>query len=244
MNDASLPPRAQVSRRTIEQLVGQPVDDLSLYRRALTHRSLLRSYPDHSLRSNERLEFLGDAFLGLIVGEILYHRFPETREGTLTRLRARLVSEAPLAAYARHLNLGEHLLMSANAERGNGRNNPSLLADAFEALVGAVYLDRGHEAAREFLRDRVLVAFDLTEMATRDENYKSQLLEYMQAEGRPQPTYRVVREEGPSHDKTFTVEVQVGDKTYAQGTAGSKQQAEQEAAHRTLNQLEASPPTE
>lgn len=237
MSETSLPPGARVSRTTVEQLIGRSVDDLSLYRRALTHRSLLRVHPEHALQSNERLEFLGDALLDLLVSEVLYDRFPEKDEGALTRLRARLVSERPLATYARRMNLGAHLLMSANADRGEGRDNPSILADAFEALVGAVYRDQGYEATRAFVRNQVLDPFDLMELATQDENYKSQLLEHMQARGRPQPTYRVVQEEGPSHDKTFTVEVQVGETAYEQGTAGSKQEAEQQAARRTLEQV-------
>lgn len=238
MSDPPLPFEVDISPSTIERLVGRPIGDFTLYRRALTHRSLLRVYPEHSFRSNERLEFLGDAFLDLIVGEILYHRFPEKSEGALSRFRARLVSEAPLAMYARHLDLGEYLLMSENAARDNGRDNPSILADAFEALTGALYLDQGHETARAFVRDRVLGAFDIREIATRNENYKSQLLEYMQARGRAQPTYCVVQEEGPSHDKTFTVVVEVGETTYEQGTASSKQRAEQEAARRTLHRME------
>jgi ribonuclease-3 len=135
------------------------------------------------------------------------------------------------------MDLGAHLLMSDNAARGQGRDNPSILADAFEALVGAVYLDQGYEAARQFIQDHVLDPFDLVEMATQDENYKSQLLERMQARSRPQPTYHVVQEDGPSHDKTFTVEVRVGDTAYEQGTAGSKQEAEQQAARQTLEQI-------
>lgn len=237
MSDSALPSEVQVPRSEIEQLVGRPVDDLSLYRRALTHRSVLRVHPYESLQSNERLEFLGDALLDLVVGEVLYERFPDENEGSLTRLRARLVSELPLATYARRLNLGTHLLMSDNAARGEGRNNPSILADAFEALVGAVYVDQGYETAQAFIQDTVITPFDLANLATRDENYKSQLLEYMQARGRPQPTYRVVDEEGPSHDKTFTVEVLVGDTVYEQGTAGSKQAAEQQAARHTLEQI-------
>ncbi|MFB6231055.1 MAG: ribonuclease III [Salinibacter sp.] len=242
MTDRSLPSDLDVSRSTIEHLVGRSVDNLTLYRRALTHRSLLRVHSGRSLRSNERLEFLGDAFLDLVVGKILYERFPEKDEGELTRFRARLVSESPLAMYARHLDLGTHLRMSTNAAQENGRDNPSILADAFEAFVGAVYLDQGYEAARRFVRERALAAFDLAEVATQDENYKSQLLEYMQARGWPQPTYRVVREDGPSHDKTFTVEVRVGDTAYEQGMAGSKQEAEQRAARRTLAQIAADEP--
>lgn len=225
------------SREAIEALVGRPVEDLSLYRRALTHRSLLRGAPDQHLQSNERLEFLGDALIDLVVSEALYDRFPEEDEGHLTRLRARLVSGPALAQYARRMDLGPHLRMSDNAAQGEGRDNPNILADAFEALAGAVYLDQGAEAAAGFVHDRALDPFDLEEVASRDENYKSQLLERMQAKGRPQPTYRVVREEGPSHDKTFTVEAVVGETAYAQGTAGSKQEAEQEAARRTLETL-------
>jgi len=226
-----------VSRDTIERLVGQPIGDLTLYRRALTHRSLLRGDPDQHLRSNERLEFLGDALIDLVVSEALYDRFPEEDEGHLTRLRAKLVSGPALAQYARRMDLGRHLLMSKNAEQGQGRNNPNILADAFEALAGAVYLDRGYSAAIQFVHDHALDPFDLKDVAARDQNYKSQLLERMQAEGRPQPTYRVVHEEGPSHEKTFTVEAMVGKTAYARGTAGNKQEAEQEAARRTLETM-------
>ncbi len=218
--------------------MGRPIDDLSLYRRALTHRSFLRVHPEYALQSNERLEFLGDALLDLFISEVLYDRFPDKAEGSLTRLRARLVSERPLATYARHMNLGNRLLMSENAAEGGGRDNPSILADAFEALVGAVYRDQGYEAAYAFVHEQVLDPFDLMDVAARDENYKSQLLEYMQARARPQPTYRVVQEKGPSHDKTFTVEVRVGETAYEQGTAGSKQEAEQQAARRTLERLQ------
>jgi ribonuclease-3 len=231
-----MPPQ-DVSRSDIEQLVGRPVGDLSLYRRALTHRSLRRSVDDSSLRSNERLEFLGDALIELVVSEILYDRFPDKNEGALTRLRAKVVSGAALARYARRMDLGPHLLMSENAVRSGGRDNANILADAFEALTAALYLDQGHDAAAQFLRDRALGPFDLEAVAARNENHKSRLLERMQADGRPQPTYRVVREEGPSHDKTFTVEAVVGDVVYERGTAGSKQQAEQEAARRTLEAL-------
>lgn len=227
----------EVSGAQIEALVGQSVEDLSLYRRALTHRSVLREPSDGSLRSNERLEFLGDALIDLVVSEALYQQFPEKNEGELTRLRAKLVSGAALAQYARGMNLGDYLLMSENAVQTEGRNNPNILADAFEAITGALYLDKDYAAASRFVHKRAVAPFDLEDIAAQDENYKSQLLERMQAEGRPQPTYRVVQEEGPSHDKTFTVEAIVGNSTYEQGTAGSKQQAEQEAARRTLNQL-------
>ena len=229
-----------LSHSVVEALVGQPIEDLSVYRCALTHRSLLRASPEASLQSNERLEFLGDALIELIVSETLYDRFPEKNEGELTRLRAKIVSGAALAQYARRMGLGAHLLMSKNAQQTEGRDNPSILADAFEALTAALYVDRDYDAAAQFIHEHALQPFDLEHLAARNENYKSQLLERMQADGQPQPTYRVVHEEGPSHDKTFTVEAMVGDAVYERGTAGSKQQAEQEAARRTLNELEAS----
>lgn len=225
------------SRSAIEDLVGQPVEDLQLYRQALTHRSYLRGQSERHLESNERLEFLGDALIDLVVSERLYHYYPEEDEGHLTRMRARLVSGPALARYARRMDLGRHLRMSENAAQGTGRDNPNILADAFEALVGALYLDRDYAAAFEFVCTRALEPFDLEDVAARDENYKSQLLERMQAQGREQPTYRVVHEEGPSHDKTFTIEVVIGGTAYAQGTAGSKQEAEQEAARQTLAAL-------
>jgi ribonuclease-3 len=231
MDDASLSPSE------IEALVGQPVSDPTLYRRALTHRSLLRRSTDPARASNERLEFLGDALLDLIVSETLYDRFPDKNEGELTRLRAKLVSGAALAQYARRLDLGPHVLMSENAVQTEGRDNPNILADAYEALTAALYLDCDYAAAARFVHATALEPFDLEDVAARDDNYKSQLLERMQAIGRAQPTYRVVHEEGPSHDKTFTVEAVIDDTAFCRGTAGSKQEAEQEAARRTLDEL-------
>lgn len=232
-----MPDVSSVDRSTIERLTGQSAGDLDLYRRALTHRSLLRGEPDSHLASNERLEFLGDALLDFVVGEALYRRFPTKNEGFLTRLRAKLVSGTALARYARRMDLGAHLLMSENAEKGQGRDNASILADAFEALLGALYLDRGHDAARQFVEERALDPVDLRDVAAQEQNYKSALLEYMQARGRPQPTYRVVHEEGPSHDKTFTVEAMVDGAAYGTGTASSKKTAEQHAARESLERL-------
>jgi len=228
---------ASLTKAMVSRLVRRPVHNLTLYRRALTHRSLLRSRTHDVSESNERLEFLGDALLDLIVGEMLYHRFADRNEGFLTRLRAKLVSGKVLATYARRIDLGDYLLMSRNAEKGEGRDNSSILADAFEALVGALYLDQGYEAAQSFVRDDVLDGVDLQEVAKQEENYKSLLLERMQAQGRPQPTYRVIGEDGPSHDKTFTVEALVDDTPYGTGSAGSKKQAEQQAAREALQQM-------
>ena len=213
------------------------VQTLSLYEQALKHRSLLRGRPNSHLSSNERLEFLGDAVLGFVVGAYLYHHFPTKDEGFLTRLRAKLVNGQALAEYAEQIDLGEMILMSENMAQTAGRTNPSILADAFEAVIGALYLDLGMEAASTFIHRTMLVEVNLADLARRKDNFKSLLLEHVQAKGWPQPQYRVKYEEGPSHDKTFTVDVMLRSEPYGFGTAGSKKKAEQEAAKMALHRL-------
>ncbi len=214
------------------------VSDLALYEQALRHRSLLRGQLRSHLYSNERLEFLGDAVLGFVVAEYLYRHFPDETEGFLTRLRAKLVNGQALAIYAESINLGTLILMSENMVQTQGRRNQTILADAFEAIIGALYLDRGTNAARRFIHRTMLDHVDLSGLAAKRDNFKSLLLEYVQAEGWPQPEYRVVTEEGPSHDRVFTVEVLVNDVPYGQGEAGSKKSAEQKAAREALDGLE------
>jgi ribonuclease-3 len=231
---------ASLSPSELETLTRHPVGDVSLYRRALTHRSVLRGQTDTHLRSNERLEFLGDALLGFIVGEVLYRTFPDEDEGFLTRLRAKLVSKRALAGYARQMDLGAHLLMTENAARGRGRENPSILSDAFEALLGAVYLDQGFTSAQAFVQKRALDTVDFQELATAEENYKSVLQERLQKDNRPLPTYTVTDVAGPSHDRTYTVEVLIDGQSHGQGVAGSKQKAEQQAARKALQRLRTS----
>ncbi|MEM8558898.1 MAG: ribonuclease III [Bacteroidota bacterium] len=231
------PPQASpagVSRDDLEALFGMPVEDLALYERALRHRSVLRGQPDSHLLSNERLEFLGDAVLGMIVAERLYDEFPDRDEGFLTRMRAKLVNGQALAAYAEAIDLGELILMSDNMASTDGRHNATILADAFEAVLGALYRDQGIEAARTFVLDLLDDRVDLDNLATTRSNFKSLLLEYAQARGWPQPSYGVVHEEGPSHDRRFTVAVQVGNNAYGSGTARSKKKAEQQAARVAL----------
>lgn len=226
-----------VSSKTMERLTGVSVRDIFLYQRALTHRSMLRGVSESHLASNERLEFLGDAVLGFIVAEYLYHHFPGENEGFLTRLRAKLVNGQALAQCARMIDLNAHILMSENMEQSGGRQNQTILADAFEALIGAVYLDKGIDDARRFIHRSMLDQIDLVDLAERHDNYKSMLLEYVQAQGWAQPEYRIAMEEGPSHDKVFTVEVNVKGRPYGKGTAGSKKKAEQKAAREALRHL-------
>lgn len=230
---------SSASRAHVERLIGGPIQNLALYEQALTHRSRFRGEDDSHRVTNERLEFLGDALLGFVVAETLFRRFPDKNEGYLTRLRAKLVSGKALARYARRIDLGAHILMSENTARGEGRDNPSILGDAYEALIGALYLDQGLEAVQHFIRRSALDPVDLAALAAQNENYKSLLLEHMQARGRSQPTYHVVHEEGPSHDRTFTVEALLDETSYGQGVAGSKKQAEQLAAREALERLQA-----
>ena len=226
-----------VQRADMESLVGMPIGDLKLYRQALMHRSLLRGEAISHLHSNERLEFLGDAVLGFVTAEHLYHHFPEKDEGFLTRVRAKIVNGQALARYAMRLNLGPLVLLSENMDSTGGRENPTILADAFEAVIGALYLDQGEEAARTFIQEKILKELDLEDLAYQRDNYKSLLLEYVQAQGWPQPQYRVANEEGPSHERMFTVEVYLGEVPYGKGQARNKKTAEQEAAGAALDRL-------
>lgn len=224
-------------RRTVEALVGASVGGLDVYRQALRHRSAVRGQRDSHRHSNERLEFLGDAVLGLVVGDHLYRAFPEGDEGFLSRLRAKLVSGVALAAWAQEIGLGALLDMSAEMRHQGGERHASLLADSFEAVIGAIYLDLGLDAARAFIHRTILDARDLTALSENHDNYKSVLLERAQAAGWPQPVYGVLNAEGASHARTFTVEVSLRGEAYGIGQASSKKQAEQHAARAALERL-------
>ena len=231
----------RLSRKAIEHLVGFRVSNMVLYERAMVHRSLLRGEIPQNMQSNERLEFLGDAVLGFITAEHLFASFPEKDEGFLTRLRAKLVNGKALAQCAEKIDLGDLILMSKNMVQEHGRTNRTILADAFEALIGAIYLDQGLETARAFIHRTMLDHVDLNALSHQYDNYKSLLLEYAQARGWSQPQYQVVTEEGPSHAKIFTVDAILKGQPYGQGQGGSKKMAEQRAAKEALIRLRNSP---
>lgn len=231
---------AAALRARLASLLGMEVGDAALYEQALTHRSCARGQREGQHRaSNERLEFLGDAVLGALVAEALYRAFPDETEGYLTRLRAKLVSGKALAAAAARIGLGALVQMSDNMAQSGGRENQTILSDAFEAVVGALWLERGLESARAFVTRTILEPVDLGALAGRSENYKSVLLEYVQARGNVQPTYHVLHTEGPAHDRRFTVEVRLGAEALGGGQAGSKKRAEQQAAREALRRLRA-----
>jgi len=203
----------------------------------LVHRSFLNENPDFVLPSNERLEFLGDALLDFIVGEYLYQHFPEMDEGDLTTLRAALIRAGTLARFARGIQLGDYLCLSRGEEESGGRSRTGLLADAFEALVAAIYLDRDLSAMRQFLMG--FVEPETTRILERglERDYKSRLQEWAQGELQVTPVYRTVMERGPDHAKEFTVEVVIASKVYGRGRGQSKQAAEQHAAQLALEEI-------
>ena len=209
----------------------------ALLQRALTHRSYLNENPDYPLEDNERLEFLGDAILDFITGEYLYHRFPEIAEGRLTNLRSALVRTERLAEYAVYLNIGEYLFLGRGEEESGGRTRPAILCDAFEALVGSLYLDQGMEITREFVSKMIEPALKEILASDSEKDAKSQLQEVAQSHCQLTPTYRTIKEQGPDHAKEFTVEAVIGEKTYGTGKGNSKQNAAQVAAKEALECL-------
>jgi ribonuclease-3 len=211
--------------------------DSLLLHRALTHRSYLNENPQ-AIEDNERLEFLGDAVLDFVVGAWLYVHFPEKSEGELTRLRAALVRTERLAIFAEDVELGRAIRLGKGEEESGGRTRPAMLCAAFEALMGALYLDAGIERVTDFvepLLDRAIVDI---QREHGDIDSKSQLQEWVQGQGYSAPAYKIVNESGPDHDKEFVVEVTVNGEAISRGEGKNKQKASKVAARRALDILE------
>lgn len=214
----------------LDESLGYAFYDEALLRQALTHRSFLNECGDSDAEHNERLEFLGDAVLDLSVGQQLMERLPDAREGELSKLRAMLVSEASLARCAAELELGDHLMLGRGEEHSGGREKPSILSDALEALVGAVFLDGGYYEVDQVIRRVMAPLFDEALHGDLDRDHKTHLQELTQRRYQRMPTYRVVDEQGPDHAKTFVVVVSVGGRELARADGPSKKSAEQRAA--------------
>lgn len=210
--------------------------DQALLAQAFIHRSYLNE-ARHLRSSNERLEFLGDAVLSFLTSHFLYTTFPEFPEGTLTNIRSGLVKTQSLAAVALTLQLGQLLQLSHGEEASGGRNNTSLLADSFEALLGAMFLDQGVECVRTFLTTYLFPNAQIIVDNKSYNDYKSLLQEIIQQESRISPTYHVVKSEGPDHAKKFWVEATANGKTIGSGSGKSKQEAEQAAAFDALEKM-------
>ena len=221
---------------TVFSRFGHPFQDPALLEQALTHRSYLHKQ-SHTLKSNERLEFLGDSVLGLIVTEALYRKLPDESEGSLTRMKSHIVSRERLAEEARRLGLGAHLILGTSEDQSGGRKRNSILSDVYEAILGAIFLDGGLDAAKRFVEKGLLKNIERSRDYRQQQNYKSWLLEHVQVGGGRSPLYRVVSETGPDHVKEFTVEVVVRSSVLGVGKGLSKKRAEQAAAKKALEKF-------
>jgi ribonuclease III len=225
----------------VEKYLQYEFSNKELLREALRHSSYVNELAHENLQDNERLEFLGDAVLNLIVGHILMRRYPDVKEGELSRRRANLVNESQLAAMARSFELGAYIQLGKGEIQTEGREKNSILADTFEALVAAIYLDGGFDAAFTFIETNFLPLMDRLHSTANNYDYKSQLQEKVQVGHGAMPDYHIIREDGPDHDKTFWVELKVLD-IETQGSGKNKKAAEQEAARKALEILEEESP--
>ncbi len=223
----------------LQTRIGYRFKDRGLLEHALTHKSRAAEDVSGGVADNESLEFLGDAVLGLIVVDTLFHQYPDYTEGQKSKVKAAVVSTQTLARRAEAMRLGEHLILGRGEEKTGGLFNQALLADAYEALIAAIYLDGGLEAAGVFLRRELKEAIDAGLAQTFAPDHKSALQERVQALGRSLPEYRVSGSEGPDHRKTFTIEVVVNGEVLGVASGRAKKEAEQEAARLALARLEA-----
>ncbi len=222
----------------LQQAIGYRFRDRGLLEHAMTHTSRANEDVSGGVRDNESMEFLGDAVLGFVVADVLFRDFPEFDEGQKSKMKASLVSTATLAQQAERLDLGEHMLLGRGEEKTGGRRKQALLADSYEALIAAIYLDGGVEPARAFIvREFGPLIAEARRTGVSDRDYKSALQELLQSRELPLPEYRLVGSIGPDHRKLFQVEVIVKGERIGDATGRSKKEAEQEAARAALERL-------
>jgi len=221
----------------IETKLNYEFQNKSLIIQALKHRSFLSVTNESRLLSNERLELLGDAVLGMVVTEYLFKKFSLKEEGELTAIKSLLVSRKILARIARKIGIGEFILLNEAEEKAGGRNRTSIVADAFEAIIGAIYLDGGLAIIVDFIHKNLLVRADKILSDEQNKNFKSILLEYSQSKNLGLPQYIVRNEEGPDHEKLFTIEVLINNQVLGMGKGNSKKKAEQISAKNALKKL-------
>ena len=217
----------QKKMEEFQQVIGYQFQNKNLLRQALTHSSYANEKHMHRLSDNERLEFLGDAVLEIISSEYLFNTYQDKPEGDLTKLRASIVCEPTLALCTKEMNLGKYLYLGKGEDMTGGRSRKSILSDALEAVIGAIYLDGGFASAKEFIDRFILNDIEHKKLFF---DSKTILQEVVQAKAEGELSYQLIREEGPDHDKKFIVEARIGAKTYGQGTGRTKKGAEQEAA--------------
>ena len=221
--------------KDLEEAIGYRFRNISLLQNAVTHSSYANERWHNGLLSNERLEFLGDSVLGMLVADYLYRNFPNRPEGELTRMRADMVCEKTLAAAANQIGLGSHLLLGHGEEQTGGRRRSSILADAMESVIAASFLDGGLDAALSIIRRFILVEVPVSSF--RNEDFKTELQELVQKKKDQILTYTLLSESGPDHDKRFEVELKLNDEAVGRGIGSSKKRAEQMAAKNALEAL-------
>lgn len=225
------------SLASLQKSLGITFNDSSQLELALIHSSYVNESADLALASNERLEFLGDAVLGMVIAEKLHQDLPHATEGEMTKLRAALVNQDTLARLAKTMRLGDYLYLGRGEEASGGRAKQANLASTLEAVIAATFLDQGLTTTRSFILRLFQEELARAMRQGAAVNYKSQLQELLQARGQPPPSYWLVAASGPDHDRLFTVEVRVGDRSLGRGTGKSKKQAETEAARAALESL-------
>lgn len=224
--------------RGLEERLGWHFADIALLDNALTHRSFVNENAALACRDNERLEFLGDAVLELTVSDMLMRKFPDHSEGQLSKLRASVVNEQPLAELARRFGIGEHLLLGKGEEGSGGRMKSSLLANAFESVIAAMYQDGGFDRTAVFIRQLFEPLIEKGDLSTIYMDYKTAAQEMCQILFREMPRYIVISETGPDHDKRFETNLVIGERVIATGTGRSKKEAEQQAARIAMEKLQ------
>lgn len=234
-----LSPQEKIGFKRIEKAIGYSFKKTSLLKRALTHKSYANEQKLPAEEQNERLEFLGDAVLELVVSELLMERYPQYSEGDLSKLRAAIVNEKQLASFAREFTLGESLYLGRGEEQTSGREKPSLLADAYEAVLGAIYLDRGYAKASLVIRKHYGRLLDRSAAEEIYKDYKTDLQEKSQSLYKSIPRYRLAGESGPDHDKTFEIELTIRGEVMGRGQGRNKKEAEQQAAKEALGKINA-----
>lgn len=233
--------RMKIDKKRLEQLkefqdiIKYYFKGIDIINEALTHSSYSNEYRGKYIYNNERLEFLGDSVLSTVVSEYVYLKYRRLPEGELTKIRANVVCESSLACQAKSINLGKYLLLGKGEEVTGGRGRISILADTFEAVIGALYLDGGIETARKFILGMLEESIELASAGNLFKDYKTDLQELLQSRFDDKISYRVINETGPDHDKTFEIEVVLGEKVLGKGKGKSKKEAEQNAAKKALD---------
>lgn len=230
--------RKQMNLNDLEKKIGVKFNDVSLLQRALIHRSYVNEHKEEVDANNERLEFLGDAVLELITSDYLFRTYTNRAEGDLTSFRSAIVKTESLAQAARKLGYGEYLLLSVGEQETGGRDKDYLLANTYEAILGAIYIDQGYDSCKKLVYETLLPKLEDIVKNRSDIDSKTKIQELTQSIYKVTPVYEVLKEQGPDHDKTFTVVVKVEDRIIGEGIGSSKQKAEEQAATSGIRCLE------